>query len=134
MRTTLDVVDDIYSALKSGSFKSAITGDIYKHKRLLDSRKEDVVINSLPISNQQLQTGIANVNIHVADIPVTTGSGTDNHPNHVRLKELAGLAIAELEVWSGDYHFDVQQQTIIQEETGNEHFVNIRVNYYSINL
>lgn len=134
MRTTLDVVDDLYQALNYTDIKNAIDGDIYKHRRLLNSRKVDIVINSLPINSEQLQTCIANVNIHVPDIEVNVDGNIDYQPDHVKLKELASLVMLYLEVWEGDYHFSVQQQTIFKEDEANEHFVNIRVNYYSINL
>lgn len=134
MRTTLDVVDDLYQALNVPAIKSEIDGDIYKHRRLLNSRKVDIVINSLPINSEQLQNCIGNVNIHVPDIEVNVDGNIDYQPDHVKLKELTTLVLGNLEVWEGDYHFSVQQQTLFKEDGANEHFVNIRVNYYSINL
>lgn len=134
MKNTLDVVDDIFLALNVTNIKNSINGDIYKHKRILNSRKEDIVINSLPINSEQFQSCIANINIHIPDIEVKVDGNIDYQPDHEKLKSITSLVIQYLEVWSGEYHFSVQQQTVFKEDQANEHFSNIRVNYYSINL
>lgn len=134
MKTTLDVVDAIFNALKGSTLENVISGSIYKHRRVLNSKKEDVVINSLPINNEQLQQCVANVNIHVPDVTFKVDGNVEYQPDHTRLLELAAEAVQSLEAWESDYHFDVQQQSIIQEESAKEHFINIRLNFYSINL
>jgi hypothetical protein len=47
VKNTLDIINLIYTRLKTGALAAEITGSIYKGKRPLGSLVEDVVINSL---------------------------------------------------------------------------------------
>jgi hypothetical protein len=136
MKTTLDAVDIVWKFLDASSLKTAITGKIYKNQRPLDSEAEDVVINSLPINNGQVQEGVMNVNIFVPNKPQQISERQDNTiADHARLKELATLAtglLKDIFLVATDCGFDVQQQSVIED--GETHFVNIRIDFYSINL
>lgn len=137
MRTTLDIVDILYHVLSGSGLASAISGGVYKH-RPVNSGKEDVVINSLPVSGSQLQEGVANVNIHVPNLALNIGGIQDRtQPNHDRLKTLTSLAVTTLnDVWreSGDVSFTVLTQSLFEEPEIFEHYVNIRLNYFSVNV
>lgn len=136
MKTTLDEVDIIWSAVNASALKTAINGGIYKHKRVLNSSKEDVVINALPITSEQIQNGIVNVNVHVPNHSVQLADGVDNsQPNHTRLKALATIAVAVLkDTWADDYNFDVQQQILIEDKEANDHYINIRLEFFNVNI
>jgi hypothetical protein len=59
----------------------------------MNSDKEDVVINSLPINNSQMQSGVFNVNIHVPNLVLNINGNIDTtQPNHERIKQLTALA------------------------------------------
>lgn len=135
MKTTLDLVDIVYSVLINSSLKSAISGKIYKFKRPVNSNVEDVVINSLPVTNQQLQTAIVNVNVFVPELALSVNSEPDDQPDFVRLKQLAALAVAALmDGVAGDYTWDVQQQTVIEDEESSQYYVNVRIEFFVSNI
>lgn len=135
MKTTLDLVDVTWDRLNSSSLKTAITGKIYKYRRPVNSNVEDVVINSLPVTNEQLQRAVVNVNVFVPDVTISVNGNQDKVPNHVRLKQLAQTATSELnDRLIGDYSWEVQQQTVLEDEESQQHFVNIRLQFYISNI
>lgn len=136
MISTLEIIDKLYLQLNVADVKTAISGGVYKEKRPINSTKEDVVIGCLPTNNLQLQTTVANVNIHVPNLVLNTNGIQDNtQPDFARLRTLTTLLIAKLkDQWAADYWFDVQQQNTFSEEELNEHYSNIRVNFYSLNI
>lgn len=135
MKTTLDLVDVLYNLLKTGALRDAISGKVYKMNRPINSDLEDVVINSLPITSDQLQEAVANVNIFVPDALISVNGQQTKVPNHTRLKQLARIAVDMLEEGiSGDYYWEVQQQTVIQDDESEQHFVNIRTEFFISNI
>lgn len=135
MTTTLDIVDQLFTKLDASALKTAITGSICKHKRDGNSSLEDVVINCLPVNNEQLQNAIANVNIHVPDLVINTGGMEDKQPNHVRLKTLSAMAVDILkDNWTATLNYDVQQQVIIQDRDAGDYYINIRIEFFIENL
>jgi hypothetical protein len=133
MITTLDIIDKVYQVLQQSQLKTMITGKIYKVRRPAGSLLEDVVINSLPVSNTAIQTCILNVNIHVQNKPVQSDSAIDNTlPDYERLAILSEKAMADLsDKWDSVSNFDVQQQNIIED--GDSHYSNIRIEFFKIN-
>jgi hypothetical protein len=135
MMDTLQIVDAVVSHLIGSPLKIAITGDIYPDRRPPNSDMEDVVVNSLPVNAEQLQKGIVNVNIHVPDASIHFNEMDDTVPDRTRLKQLATIALANLkDIWIGTYHFDVQQQTLLQDEEAGDHYINIRLEFFNENL
>ena len=135
MTTTLDIVDTLFARLDASALKTAINGNICKHRRDPNSTSEDVVINSLPVNNEQLSRAVANVNVHVPDIEVTVNGQQDKQPNHPRLKQLAGIAVTALnDVWETNKNYTVQQQTLIRDADAGDHYINIRIEFNIVNL
>lgn len=138
MITTFHEEDIVYQRLNTSTLKTAITGIIKKGKRPLNSTKEDVVINSLPINSLQLQEGIINVNIYVPNLTITIGGVQDfTQPNSARLKELTDTAVDLLnDQWpeAGDVNYTVQQQSLLDDPDSSSHYVNIRLQFYAINV
>lgn len=138
MITTFDAVDIVWKRLIDSPLKTAINGGIYKQKRPQSSKKEDVVINSLPMVNAQLQQCVLNVNIHVPNKAIFIDGQQDNfQPDSARLQTLAGIATDLLEdVWSDDaqIHYEIQQESLFEEPDLYEHGVNFRLNFYSTNI
>jgi hypothetical protein len=135
MITSLEIVDILWAKLNGSPLKAAIDGGIYKNRRPASSEKQDVVINCLPVNNQQLQTTIANVNIHVPNISIDVNGVQDSsQPDHVKLLALSKIAVGVLkDIWSGDYNFNVQQEVLIQDEEQGDYYINIRIEFYNIN-
>jgi len=135
MKTTLDLVDILWTFLSGSAVKDEITGGIFKHIRPVNSDKEDVVINSLPNVNKDLAEAVCNVNVFVPNkSQLLNGVQDKSQPDSARLKELATLLSITLEdQWGEDYNFDVQQSVLIRDETSGGWYYNIRLNFYSIN-
>lgn len=55
----------LYDMLQASGVRSLITGGIYKDKRPIGSKVEDIVINSIDGDTEILQEFILNVNCHV---------------------------------------------------------------------
>lgn len=134
MKTTLDSVDIVYGWLSPTVFSNSLSGEVYKHKRPIGSKKEDVVIESLGILNLDLQTSIINVNVHVPDMVITENGATETQADHVRLKALAASIQPYLEKFGSDYNFNIQQQILFEDAEAGEHYINFRIEFYSINI
>ena len=92
MKTTMEVIDIVFDVLKNSSVKDSITGKIYKISRSANSNYEDIVINTLPINNSQLQECIANVNVFVPDVEVRLNDVVHHVADEDRLLELGNIA------------------------------------------
>jgi hypothetical protein len=134
MITTFDIANTIYRVLSNDvDLTSSISGIVCK-RRPLNSNKEDIVIGSLPVNNEQVQQAVANVNVHVPNLSISTGAGIDTtQPNTKRLKEITDKVIHLLdEKYFDSYWFYVQQQNLFEDE--QDHYSNIRLNFYSENI
>lgn len=136
MTTTFDIEEVLWKKLDgTSSVKNAITGKIRKRERPANSEKEDIVVNSLPASSRQLQVTIANVNIFVPDKTITENGIQEKVPDTARMKVLTDIVVNLLkDVTDGDYNYEVQQVGMFEDPDSNSHFVNIRINFYAINL
>lgn len=133
MKSTIDFEDLIWLHLKGGNLSKEITGKLWKQERPVNSYQEDVVINSLPVNNFQLQTSVINVNIHVPNLSIKNNDVQEKIPNTVRLNQLFELAKIELtDVMIGDTYFDIQQQILFTEEESS--YINIRLEIFNINI
>ena len=138
MITILDATDYIYTWLKDKQIKTAVTGGLYKHKRPVNSAKEDVVIIPLTLDADQLQEGIMNVNIHVPNLVLGSGATQDKtQPDHARLKQLTTMAVEVLtDIWldDGQVNFSVLQPLMFEDAEINQHYMNIRLSFGAVNL
>ncbi|MEX6691257.1 hypothetical protein QTN47_27355 [Danxiaibacter flavus] len=131
MITTFDIVDIVWNQINNSELKTIITGDVYKEARPVNSNVEDIVINCLPVNNEQLQEAVANVNIHVPNLKIKVDNIQDSQPNLERLKDLTRIAVDLLSAWGEDYNYEVQQQVLFSE--GDQHYLNIRIEFFHIN-
>jgi hypothetical protein len=135
VKTGLDIVDIVYAKLRDSSLDTEITGAICR-KRPINSKLEDVVLNCLPVPNSQYQQTVVNVNIYTPNKTQNFTGGVDNsQPDIVRLKMLTNIAVTILKDNVGaDYIFDIQQTVGPIQGDNNDHYMNIRLNFYSENL
>lgn len=132
MRTTLDAISIIFKVLKQ-DVSSQISGDIYKLVRPLNSVKEDIIINALPVSEGLLQELALNINCYVPDIEVNVNGQVEKFPDTKRMNEVALLVIEAVEdVSNDDNHFFVTNQAVIQDQAG--HYVNLRLMFLFTNV
>lgn len=135
--TSTEVIDEIFKRLNNASVKSMITGGIYKMQRPTNSVKEDIVVNSLGMLNEQLQKGVVNVNVFVPDLAVTVNGIQQRQPNFLRLDLLSRQVTTELRNRrdsASRFWYDYQQDRLFKDENSDQHFINIRVAFYSINF
>jgi len=133
MKDTNDAISVIWKDLKNANLN--ITGQIYKITRAINSRKEDIVINSLPMAGDSLQRCFINVNAYVNNLVVTIDGQNDSSlPDTARLKALTTAIISVLEdVSAADHYYFVASQQTLREELLNQHYSNIRLEFYFIN-
>ena len=126
----------LYQLLSGSSLASEITGEVRKGLRPTGSKLEDVVINSLPMNNEQLQQCVANVNIYVPSIITEENDVQSEKPDYKRLEELTDMAVGILKVReSRNYYFDVQQVSQPSKDAESKsYFINIRVDFYAFNI
>jgi hypothetical protein len=137
MKTTLDIEDILWKHFNDSSFKGSqsLTGSICKRERPTGSIKEDVVINCPAVNNLQLQGCVPNINIHVPRKQQKIDGVQQLIADYDRLNVLAKAAIDLVtDQWFPGYNFDFQQQNIFEDEGGQSDYINIRLDFYSINI
>ena len=125
-RTTEDILDIVYGLIKD------IGVPVYKKsKPTLLQPTEYVVINSLPINANRMQSCRVNVNYHVKDINAGATVGLVPNP---RLKD-GSLSVLQLleKVTESNYMIDFDGQETFRETESNEHFSNLKFSFRYIN-
>ena len=132
MKNSYNIVDILVGVLQAEDF--GITGKVYRQgERPVDSKKEDLVVNTLPVSNQQIQRSVANINAHVPNRKIVINGVGNSQPNLTRLEAITSLVCAAVdEQYFETYWFFVQQQSTFAEE--QETYSNIRIEFYSENI
>lgn len=131
MKQTFDTDTILFQKLNGSGVKSAITGGIYKRQRPLNSALEDIVVNTITLSQTfPPQIGTSNINIHVPDIPVKIAGVSQKMPNEPRMKQLSEMVLEVIrgEIIPGLLVYPETQTVIIEPEI-ESHYVNIRVNW-----
>jgi len=127
-KTVFDGNQWILELLNQSNVKTIITGKIYKGKRPIGSIKEDIVINSLPMTNDYLQNGVFNVNCYVPYLSVNINGTTQNMPDNVRLEAIAKAVYPVFdEVYKDDYNISVENHTTFEEEAEKASYINFRL-------
>ena len=148
MKSTFNILSAARNLLNVPEFTELITGQIYKISRPNKSQKIDVVLNTLTIGSEYLQSGYMNVNIYVKNLQ--TGLVDSK-----KLEELNAAAISLLDQ-KKSVPFDIivvsngQEQSLIanasyvffnldspgvvlkDQESENTHFINIKLKYNTL--
>lgn len=135
MKDTNQAISVVWKELNKAKASLNITGDIYKVTRALNSRKEDIVINALPMAGDSLQRCFINVNVYVNNLVIeVNGQNDPSLPDTARLQVLTSAIISLLEdVSADDHYYFVSGQQTIREEQLNQHYSNIKLEFYFIN-
>jgi len=135
MKTALEIVDLLWEKLDGSDLEMEITGSLCKHRRDPDSNQEDVVISCQPVSNEQLQRALAEVNIYVPDLVVMMNEVEDKQPNHGRLQFLESLAADLLrDNWTEDLNYDIKEQGLVSGKDSPDHYINIKLEFFILNI
>ena len=132
MKQTYDIESIVYQALRSNqTLVNELNGGVYLGQRPVNSEKEDVVINTIALTQEfKPQLGTSNINIHVADKVVTIGGAQQKMEDRVRLKQLSELVLTTIRagIVKG-MKMVVENQSTLKEPEISQHFVNIRINW-----
>lgn len=133
MRDDIQIKDDLYAYLKTSTLmtgQNKVNGVLRKTRRPLNSDKEDVVISVLANQNGEIQNSYVNVNVYVPD------QYRDNQyeENSARLRTLCDicktLLLKHIDVL---YQFELESQRVLEVNGKNEHFINNRLLYKTLN-
>lgn len=128
MKTGLQVAQDVRSLINLPVVTSAISGKIYPIKRSINSRLVDIVIGIQGLDNEQLQQGTVNVNVFVPNL-----ISDSSMPDLATLDKLSALLSPLLDgQYRQEFHTKVGSPPIVYQDTDGSHFLNIKVDYYSI--
>ena len=131
-KTVLDGKQWILGLLLKAGINNVISGKIYKDKRPAGSQKEDIVINSLTMTNHFLQNGVFNVNCYVPMIGIKANDGiVQKQKNAKRLKEISDAVYSALsEVWEDEFNLEVVNHQEFEEDNFNYYNFRISLNAY----
>nr|DAT47784.1 MAG TPA: hypothetical protein [Caudoviricetes sp.] len=131
MKTSFDIDRIVFDLLsKSQELKSTMKGGIYyQDDRPDDSADEDVVINTITLTQDYLpQLATSNVNIYVADQTRRIKGVEQVKPNHARLAKLTKIVLEVLRSAQVEgLKIIPESQTVLQEQGARQHFCNIRL-------
>ncbi len=131
MKTSFDIDRIVFDLLsKSQELKSTMKGGIYyQDDRPDDSADEDVVINTITLTQDYLpQLATSNVNIYVADQTRRIKGVEQVKPNHARLAKLTKIVLEVLRSAQVEgLKIIPESQTVLQEQGARQHFCNIRI-------
>lgn len=132
MKNTYNIVNILVGVLQDAGL--TITGAVYRQgERPINSKLEDVVVNSLPVTNGQVQQTVANVNAHVPNLNININGIGNAQPDLVRLETITSQVCAAVdEQYFSDHWFFVQQQSFFSE--AQETYSNIRIEFYFENI
>jgi len=123
MYDIFDANELLFKVLNIDEVKSAIKGKLYNDSRPINSLNEDIVVNTITITNVfKPQLATSNINVYVPDI--------EGIKNSRRLKEISRVVrkVFEEHQFIGKSVY-ISDLGIIQEQNGKEHYVNLRIQW-----
>lgn len=132
MKQTYDIESILFGLLKNSiDLTSSLSGGIYVGQRPLNSKKEDIVINTIALSQEFApQIGTSNVNIHVLDIDAKLDGIAQKVENRKRLSEISAVVLSVLRSSKIiGLKISIENQVTIAEPDINQHFVNLRLTW-----
>lgn len=129
-KATSRIEQEMYDALEH-FFEGKISGEFYPSGcRPADSNVEDAVLTVSNATAEQIQDGIARINIYVPDLDNGSGRPVPDKDRLTALSELDEQIIDVLNEADTDYEFDLAKSTeTINAEAIKQHFVNITIEF-----
>lgn len=131
MKSIFDI-DEILYNICSIAVKSSIGGGIYKEgDRPVNSNKEDVVINSIILTQDTYpQLGSSNINIYVPDHYVSIHNRRTRVVDRYRLEYLSKMITKALrDTIVEGLAISIDSHAILSENEIDQHFVNIKISW-----
>lgn len=129
-KATSRIEQEMYDALEH-FFDGKLSGAFYPSDcRPADSEVEDAVLTVSNATAEQIQDGIARINIYVPDLDNGSGRPVPNKDRLAELSDLDEQIIDVLNEADTDYEFDLSKATeTINAEDIKQHFVNITIEF-----
>ncbi|MCQ2105938.1 MAG: hypothetical protein MJZ26_09115 [Fibrobacter sp.] len=120
----------IFEALKD-FLEDTITGKVYRSEcRPLDSTGEDAVISVSAADAEQIQRGMAKVNIYVNDTDNGTGSLVPSKGKTTALSTMDAYIVEILNSKDAEYNWRLEKATrTMKSQYGNQHFVSVSLEF-----
>lgn len=132
MKNGFDVVVDVESLLNVPELTNTIDGKIWRQIRPSGSKKTDLVIGYLFGDNEQIQTAIVNIRIHVPSLSIKVDGVKTEYPNQDELNRLAKLVEKLVDYKSGlTFWTDVSEPGELFTNTDGTYFSRVQVEYHS---
>lgn len=127
MKNTFDVLDMVFSRLHVTTVTTLIDGKIYRNKRPVNSELKDIVINTLPISNDpNIQQGTFHVNCFVKNLP-------NGQVDESTLEPILNAVVNRIDGYSASttyFDCDIVSMSVYPDESSDQwSYGSVRVNY-----
>lgn len=130
MKTDIEIMDLVWTYVKSSPLAENINGKCYKGRRPGESNTEDLCISVLANQNGEFQEAYINVNIYVPDLRRRTAYESDD----ARLRELCRLSDDVLDLRFGDgWRWKMDSQRVYAVDGRNEQMINNRLFFQNYN-
>ncbi|MFD1770873.1 hypothetical protein [Sphingobacterium suaedae] len=136
IKTGISSLEDVKQVLEMADVKSntGLTGDVLILMRVLNSSKEDIVLNSSKAGAEQITVNPINVNIHIPNLknqPGATPNTVDNtQPDIKRMEEVGRVVIEVLDDYRGfDFFLRVDSAGEVIPDGKNGFYYNIVIWY-----
>ena len=128
-KTGSEIENDVFSILKGSSLVAGIRGTIFREgMRPNGAKTEDAIVSFMAGLDDQIQTGVVNVNIYVPDISNGSGVLLKNGSRCQELEILANGIIQSL--IPGAYRFRLGATIQTYKAEGiDQHFVNCKIKF-----
>lgn len=133
-KTEFDGKQWILELLNESGIKNVISGKIYKNRRPVESKLEDVVINAVSMDNSFLQDGKFNVNVYVPYQQVKIDGTTQYMPNESRMEQLTDIAYPIFDnIFRDQFNLTIIRTEVFEEDTEKSSYVNFIINLKAYN-
>ena len=131
--SSIDTDDILYKIVKEAvtSGKVKISGGVFvQGERPDDSEAEDIVINTITVTDEKPQTGTSNVNIFASDKKVKIRGQEQRKADRERLREIGDALKAHLKAQNvDDLEYWIESDTTIKEIEVKQHCRNLRISW-----
>lgn len=131
--SSIDLDDLLFSiirqAVDAGAVK--INGVICPEgDRPADSQTEDIVFNTIFLTQEKPQDGTANINIYVPDRRVKVRGREQHTANRARLQQIGDALVNFIEAQNPpDFEMWLESDTVLSDATARQHYRNLRVKW-----
>lgn len=131
MKQLFDTDIILFTILQKSKDFLAISGGIYVGQRPDNSTQEDIVINTITLTQEYLpQVGTSNVNVYVSDKSQSINGVQMKLQDRARLKAISSNVLDVLRAAKVEgLIYRIESQTVIREPEIFQHFCNIRISW-----